>query len=101
MTASSAPVQYPLEISGLSLSFGSIEVLRDVSIAIAPWEFVAVIGPSGCGKSTLLNVLSGEAIPSSRLLSRYGQARMIYHHDGLSPWPAATEQISPMLPSIA
>ena len=101
MNASSAPVQYPLEIAGLSLSFGSIEVLRDVSIAIAPWEFVAVIGPSGCGKSTLLNVLSGEVIPSSGLVSRYGQARMIYQHDGLFPWQTVTENISLGLRSIA
>jgi hypothetical protein len=101
MNASSAPVQYPIEISGVSLSFGSIEVLRDVSIAIAPWEFVAVIGPSGCGKSTLLNVLSGEVIPSSGLVSRYGQARMIYQHDGLFPWQTVTENISLGLRSIA
>jgi NitT/TauT family transport system ATP-binding protein len=101
MNASSAPVQYPLETWGVSLSYGSIEVLRDVSIAIAPWEFVAVIGPSGCGKSTLLNVLSGEVIPSSGLVSRCGQARMIYQHDGLFPWQTVTENISLGLRSIA
>jgi NitT/TauT family transport system ATP-binding protein len=100
MNASSEPVQYPIEISRVSLSFGSIEVLRDVSIAIVPWEFVVIIGPSGCGKSTLLNVLSGEVSPSSGVVSRHGQARMIYQHDGLFPWQTVTENISLGLRSI-
>jgi ABC-type nitrate/sulfonate/bicarbonate transport system ATPase subunit len=99
MNASS--VQYPIEISRVSLSFGSIEVLRDISIAIAPWEFVAVIGPSGCGKSTLLNVLSGELTPSSGSVSRHGQARMIYQQDGLFPWQTVRENISLGLRFIA
>lgn len=94
MNASLAPARYPLEISKVFLSFGATEVLRDVSIAIAPQEFVAIIGPSGCGKSTLLNVLSGELAPSSGLVSRHGQARMIYQHDGLFPWQTVAENIS-------
>ncbi|HEU4324898.1 MAG TPA: FHA domain-containing protein [Roseiflexaceae bacterium] len=40
-------------------------ILRDVSLSIAPREFVAIVGGSGTGKSTLLNALSGTAAPSS------------------------------------
>jgi len=40
-------------------------VLKDINLAIAPGEFVAITGPSGCGKSTLVKVLTGLYPPSS------------------------------------
>ena len=39
-------------------SFGSVEVLHDISLSVAPGEVVAIIGPSGGGKSTLLRCLT-------------------------------------------
>jgi ABC-type polar amino acid transport system ATPase subunit len=43
-----------LEIRGLHKSFGHLEVLKGVDLAVRPQELVFVIGPSGSGKSTLL-----------------------------------------------
>lgn len=43
-----------LEISGLRKSFGSLEVLRGVSLEVEKGDVVAIIGPSGSGKTTLL-----------------------------------------------
>ncbi len=48
-----------IEISGLKKSFQGHEVLRGVSLDIAPKQLTVLIGPSGCGKSTLLRCLNG------------------------------------------
>jgi len=47
-----------IEVKGLKKSFGSLEVLKGVSEAIAENEVVCVIGPSGSGKSTFLRCLN-------------------------------------------
>src|SRR3954467_15084275 len=48
-----------LEISALSLRFGGVRALRDVSFAVADRALVAIIGPNGAGKTSLLNCISG------------------------------------------
>ncbi|MFI6094397.1 amino acid ABC transporter ATP-binding protein [Lentzea sp. NPDC051213] len=47
-----------IEILGVHKSFGSLEVLRGVSLTVAAGEVVVVLGPSGSGKSTLLRTIN-------------------------------------------
>ena len=51
-----------LDVTGLSVRYGKVEALHDVSIAVRPGQIVSVIGPNGAGKSTLLNAIMG-ALP--------------------------------------
>ncbi len=48
-----------LKVSNLRKSFGSTEVLRNVSFEISEGEFCVLLGPSGCGKTTVLRLVAG------------------------------------------
>src|SRR5258706_10308284 len=82
-----------LKMDGVSRSFGAVEVFRNLTLTIAPGEFVAVVGPSGCGKTTLLNLLSGFDTPDSGTITHNGKLRMIYQQGGLFPWKTAAQNI--------
>jgi putative ABC transport system ATP-binding protein len=54
-----SPQSFSLEIAHLSKRYGTSPVFSDVSLNVAPGEFVAIMGESGVGKSTLLNCMAG------------------------------------------
>lgn len=53
-----------LEITHLSVDYGGLHALSDVSITVSKGEFVTVVGPNGAGKSTLFKAISGIVRPS-------------------------------------
>jgi branched-chain amino acid transport system ATP-binding protein len=69
-TVASAPL---LEIRDVEFSYGHLQVLFGVSLAVADGECVALLGTNGAGKSTLLGVISGLLIPSSGTVTFQGQ----------------------------
>ncbi len=54
-----------LKVEHVSLNFGGVKALSDVSLEVAQGELVSVIGPNGAGKTSLLNCISGFYHPSA------------------------------------
>lgn len=54
-----------LEIRDLHKSFGGVDAISGVSLAVRPKETLAIIGPNGAGKTTFYNMLSGRMKPTS------------------------------------
>ncbi|MBY0329595.1 MAG: ABC transporter ATP-binding protein [Acetobacteraceae bacterium] len=48
-----------LEVENLSVAYGGLAALREVSLAVRQGEFIAVVGPNGAGKTTLFKAISG------------------------------------------
>ncbi|MCG8359284.1 MAG: sn-glycerol-3-phosphate ABC transporter ATP-binding protein UgpC [Kiloniellales bacterium] len=48
-----------VRLDGVDKSYGTVQVLFDVSLTVAEGEFMVFVGPSGCGKSTLLRAIAG------------------------------------------
>jgi len=63
-----------LNVDRLSLFYGKIQVLWDVSLTVAEKEMVAIIGSNASGKTSLLNTISGLLTPSSGTVEFLGRA---------------------------
>ena len=48
-----------LELRGVTKSYGEVDVIHGIDLAVRDGEFVVFVGPSGCGKSTLLRLIAG------------------------------------------
>jgi branched-chain amino acid transport system ATP-binding protein len=69
-----------LEVHDLSLRFGGLQALDEVSIDVGEWEIVGLIGPNGAGKTTLFNCLSGIYAPD--------RGRVLYRGDDITSTPS-------------
>lgn len=54
-----------VEFKDVSMSFGSLKVLKNIDIEIEKGKFYTILGPSGCGKSTVLKLIGGFLEPKS------------------------------------
>jgi len=63
-----------LAVTGITVRFGGIAALEDVSLAVGADEVVGVIGPNGAGKTTLFNVICGFLAPDNGSLTWAGQS---------------------------
>ncbi|MFD0356143.1 ABC transporter ATP-binding protein [Streptomyces sp. NPDC127110] len=72
---------------------GSQLVLDDISLDVAPGEFVTLLGASGCGKSTLLNLVAGLDKPSAGSIETPGRPALMFQEHALFPWLTAGKNI--------
>jgi branched-chain amino acid transport system ATP-binding protein len=70
--AARAPI---LRLDGISLAFGGVTVLDDVSFDVREGEIRAIIGPNGAGKSSMLNVINGFYHPDDGTITYKGETR--------------------------
>ena len=74
MESRELPKAAALTVKEVTVSFGGITALEDVSMALGTGEVLGVIGPNGAGKTTLFNVICGFVAPDQGSLSWRGQS---------------------------
>ena len=85
-----------LDLRNISLAFGGVKALTDISFDVREHEIRAIIGPNGAGKSSMLNVISGVYTPQ--------QGEIIYrgeHHTHTDPHAMAAHGVARTFQSLA
>jgi len=54
-----------LEVRNISVHYGRMQAIANISLSVSPGQFVAILGANGAGKTTLLRAVSGLVRPSS------------------------------------
>jgi branched-chain amino acid transport system ATP-binding protein len=67
-----------LEVSNLSVAYGGLHALTDVTLSVAEGRFVTIVGPNGAGKSTLFKTISGVVPPVSGKITFAGENLLMH-----------------------
>ena len=85
-----------LELADVSLSFGGVKALQNISFDVREHEIRAIIGPNGAGKSSMLNVINGVYTPQQGRITFHGKVR-----EQMDPHDAAASGIGRTFQSLA
>jgi len=85
-----------LTLANISLSFGGVKALTDISFDVREHEIRAIIGPNGAGKSSMLNVINGVYRPQHGTITFHGKVRR-----DMNPHEAAAQGIARTFQNIA
>ena len=93
---SEAPDDILLSVDNVSLSFGGVRAISDVSFDIRKGEIRAIIGPNGAGKTSMLNVVNGFYHPQEGRITYRGRTR-----SRMKPHEAAEQGIARTFQNVA
>lgn len=90
-----------LQVSKISKSFGSVNVLEQLDLSVHQGEFISIVGRSGCGKSTFLRLLAGldepttgEIVLNNRTIKGINpEVRVMFQESRLLPWLTIVENV--------
>ncbi|MEP1519896.1 ABC transporter ATP-binding protein [Ascidiaceihabitans sp.] len=85
-----------MEMQNITLRFGGVEAIKDISFDIREGEVRAIIGPNGAGKSSMLNVISGFYVPQEGQVLYKGAPR-----PSMKPFEVARQGIARTFQNIA
>ncbi|GAB2184645.1 ABC transporter ATP-binding protein [Roseibium sp. LAB1] len=85
-----------LRVDNVSLSFGGVKAITDISFDIQKGEIRAIIGPNGAGKTSMLNVINGFYHPQEGTITWQGQVRR-----KMKPYEAASQGIARTFQNVA
>ncbi len=85
-----------LAVDGVSLAFGGVKAISDVSFDIRKGEIRAIIGPNGAGKTSMLNVINGFYHPQQGRITYKGQTR-----SRMRPYQAASQGVARTFQNVA
>ncbi|MCA9115327.1 MAG: ATP-binding cassette domain-containing protein [Planctomycetaceae bacterium] len=100
---------FMIEVSHLTVCYGTTTVLRDVSLTVPAGSTVVLVGPSGCGKSTLIRCMNGllrpvegtvtfqdQPVAMPQLISQRHQMGYVIQEGGLFPHLTARQNVTLM-----
>ncbi len=85
-----------LDLKNISLSFGGVKALQDISFNVLEHEVRAIIGPNGAGKSSMLNVINGVYRPQQGDIILRGE-----HHANMDSYGAAKAGLARTFQNLA
>jgi branched-chain amino acid transport system ATP-binding protein len=89
-------VETILDVKNISLSFGGVNAISDVSFDVRKGEVRAIIGPNGAGKTSMLNCINGFYHPQQGTISYKGEVRK-----RMAPYVAASQGIARTFQNVA
>jgi branched-chain amino acid transport system ATP-binding protein len=75
-----------LDVKNISLGFGGVKALTDISFNVREHEVRAIIGPNGAGKSSMLNCINGVYRPQQGAITFRGQPSVTWTATRWRPW---------------